>query len=170
MALHWSDWPERVRDTLTLPGLSAEGLLMEGVRRIDELRVDADPASGIDVDAMLEAYAAAFRDIFATAGAAGAAGVLQEAARSMLEDDPAHAELFGPLRLGPLGELPVGELAKHVDDLARRKGVAAETLLGDGLATLTLSLLFVAGEPLHGEVHRALHDRVKAHIAPGRSQ
>jgi len=30
---------ERYDDTLTVPGLSAEGLLMEGVRRLDELRV-----------------------------------------------------------------------------------------------------------------------------------
>src|SRR4029453_12269865 len=29
---------ERYDDTLTVPGLSAEGLLMEGVRRLDELR------------------------------------------------------------------------------------------------------------------------------------
>jgi hypothetical protein len=57
---------ERYDDTLTVPGLSAEGLLMEGVRRLDELRVlrsggDGEPAR------VLAAFNAAFRDIFATA-------------------------------------------------------------------------------------------------------
>jgi hypothetical protein len=57
---------ERHDDTLSVPGLSAEGLLMEGVRRLDELRVlrsggDGEPAR------VLAAFKAAFRDIFATA-------------------------------------------------------------------------------------------------------
>ena len=78
----------RARDTLTLPGLSAEGLLMEGVRRIDEMRVGTGAAAGCSLDALLGAYDSAFRDIFATAQEADAGEAFHAAARSILEDDP----------------------------------------------------------------------------------
>src|SRR4030095_14584693 len=72
---------ERYDDTLTVPGLSAEGLLMEGVRRLDELRVlrsggDGEPAR------VLAAFNAAFGDIFATVEEAGAGDALRRAAAS----------------------------------------------------------------------------------------
>jgi hypothetical protein len=159
---------ERVRDALTLPGLSAEGLLMEGARRIDEMRVSADPGGRSSIDSVLSAYDSAFRDIFATASEAGAGDALHSAALSILDDDPLHAEVFGDLRFGPAGGLPAGELAKHVDSLARETNRSADLLLGDSLSTLTLFLLFVAGEQLAPDVHRALHARVKAIVArPG---
>lgn len=153
-----------VRDILTLPGLSAEGLLMEGVRRLDEMRVGATGADR-SVEALLGAYDSAFRDIFATAVEAGAGAELHSAATSILEDDPAHVEIFGELRFGVAGELPLDELAKRVVARVRRRGGNAESVITETLSTLTLFLLFVAGEHLVPDVHRALHARVKAIVA-----
>jgi hypothetical protein len=154
---------ESYDETLTVPGLSAEGLLMEGVRRLDELRVlrsggDGEPAR------VLAAFNAAFRDIFATADDAGAGAALHRAAESVFEDDPAHA-VFRSLRFSPDGELPADQvlplLAAQRDALARDPG----ELLSDSLSKVMLFLLFVAGAHLETAVHQELHSRVKARVS-----
>ncbi|MGH7336938.1 MAG: DUF4388 domain-containing protein, partial [Myxococcota bacterium] len=154
---------ERYDDTLTVPGLSAEGLLMEGVRRLDELRVlrsggDGEPAR------VLAAFNAAFRDIFATADDAGAGDALRRAAESVFEDDPDYAA-FRSLRFTRGGELPVDEvlplLASEGNIGARDPGER----LSDLLSRAMLFLLFVAGAHVEPSVHQELHTRVKARVS-----
>jgi hypothetical protein len=156
---------ERYDDTLTVPGLSAEGLLMEGVRRLDELRVlrsggDGEPAR------VLGAFNAAFRDIFATVEDAGAGDALRRAAASVFEDDPAHSA-FRTLRFSRDGELRPDQvlplLAKSGDAGPRDPGER----LSDVLSKVMLFLLFVAGAHLEPGVHQELHSRVKAHVSRG---
>ena len=153
---------ESYDETLTVPGLSAEALLMEGVRRLDELRV---LRSGGDEPArVLAAFNAAFRDIFATADDAGAGAALHRAAESVFEDDPTHA-IFRALRFSLDGELPADEvlpiLAAQGASLARDPG----ELLSDSLSKVMLFLLFVAGAHLDTAVHQELHSRVKARVS-----
>ena len=156
---------EPVEDASTVPGLSAAALLMEGVRRIDELRAGGQGEAGRSPARVLAAYNGAFRDIFATAGGAGAADVLRAAAASMLDDDPAHVELFRDLGFAPSGELPERDIVDRALELARQREARPEELLADALSTVTRFLLFVAGEYLDPRVHRALHARVKAIVA-----
>jgi Domain of unknown function (DUF4388) len=154
---------ERYDDTLTVPGLSAEGLLMEGVRRLDELSVlrsggDGEPAR------VLAAFNAAFRDIFATADDAGAGEALRSAAETVFEDDPAHAS-FRALRFSRVGDLSVDEvlpLLAQDGDVGERE--PAERLT-DLLSKAMLFLLFVAGAHLEPGVHQELHSRVKARVS-----
>jgi hypothetical protein len=153
---------ESYDDTLTVPGLSAEGLLMEGVRRLDELRVlrsggDGEPAR------VLAAFNAAFRDIFATAEDAGAGDAMRRAAESVFEDDPAHAA-FRSLRFTRGGELPVDQvlpLLAAEGDIGRDPG----EWLSDLLSKAMLFLLFVAGAHVEPSVHQELHSRVKARVS-----
>jgi hypothetical protein len=154
---------ERYDDTLTVPGLSAEGLLMEGVRRLDELRVlrsggDGEPAR------VLAAFNAAFRDIFATADDAGAGEALRHAAETVFEDDPAHPA-FHSLRFSRGGDLAVDEVLP----LLAREGDVGERdpaqRLADLLSKAMLFLLFVAGAHLEPSVHQELHSRVKARVS-----
>ncbi len=154
---------ERYDDTLTVPGLSAEGLLMEGVRRLDELRVlrsggDGEPAR------VLAAFNAAFRDIFATADDAGAGEALRRAAETVFEDDPAHAA-FRSLCFSRGGELAVDQ----VIPLLALEGDVGEPdpseRLSDLLSKAMLFLLFVAGAHLEPGVHQELHSRVKARVS-----
>jgi hypothetical protein len=153
-------------DELSVPGLSAEGLLMEGVRRLDELRAGR-ARDGAAPESVLAAFNGAFRDIFATAEQAGAGEALRGAAESVFEDERAHAGVFRDLRFGPDGELDAGELLERAGRAAEREGRAAEAVIADALGTVVLFLLFVAGEHLEPRVHRALHARVKA-IVSGR--
>jgi hypothetical protein len=155
---------ERYDDTLTVPGLSAEGLLMEGVRRLDELRVlrsggDGEPAR------VLAAFNAAFRDIFATAEDAGAGEALRRASETVFDDDPAHAA-FRMLRFTRDGELPVDQvlplLAADEGDIGGRD---PGERLSDVLSKAMLFLLFVAGGYIEPVVHQELHSRVKARVS-----
>jgi uncharacterized protein DUF4388 len=154
---------ERYDDTLTVPGLSAEGVLMEGVRRLDELRV---PRSGRDGDParVLAAFNAAFRDIFATADDAGAGAALHRAAETVFEDDPAHVA-FRTLRFTRSGELPVDQvlplLAEEGDIGERDPGERLSEILSKAM----LFLLFVAGAYIEPSVHQELHSRVKARVS-----
>jgi hypothetical protein len=155
---------ETYEDTLAVPGLSAEWLLMEGVRRLDELRVlrsggDGEPAR------VLAAFNAAFRDIFATAEDAGAGDALRRAAETVFEDDPAHAA-FRSLRFTSDGELRVERVmpllaAEDGDIGARDPGER----LSDLLSKTMLFLLFVAGAHMEPGVHQELHSRVKARVS-----
>jgi hypothetical protein len=150
-------------ETLTVPGLSAEGLLMEGVRRLDELSVlraggDAAPAR------VLAAYNDAFRDIFATAEDAGAGDALRAAAESVFDDDPDH-DTFGGLRFARDGELLAAAVLPRLDGRRTDDLRDPSQLLSEALSRVMLFLLFVAGAHLGGEVHRELHARVKARVS-----
>ncbi|MGH0031472.1 MAG: DUF4388 domain-containing protein [Myxococcota bacterium] len=158
---------ETVVDAPTVPGLSAEGLLMEGVRRLDELRVAGPGVGRRGPDRVMAAFAGAFRDIFATAHEAGAGDALQGAARSVFEDDPSHADVFAGLSFGQSGDLPEGEIVARAARAAEREGREPEEFLSDVLSTVMLFLLFVAGEHLEPGVHQALHSRVKSIVSRG---
>ena len=154
---------ERFDETLTVPGLSAEGLLMEGVRRLDELSVlraggDAEPAR------VLAAFNDAFRDIFATAEDAGAGSPLHRAAASVFEDDP-DRELFRGLSFTPAGELPAADVLSRLAARSSGDGRDASQLLTEALSRAMLFLLFVAGGHLDSAVHQEVHARVKARVS-----
>lgn len=158
---------EGVDEALTVPGLSAEGLLMEGVRRLDELRAlrsgggrDGAPAR------VLAAFNEAFRDIFATAEDAGAGPALRRAAESVFDDDPVHV-MFRGVRFSPDGELPEEPLLPLLDAHVDAEGRDPSQVLSDTLSTLMLFLLFVASEHLEAKVHQELHSRVKARVSRG---
>lgn len=158
---------ELVDDEITVPGLSAEVLLMEGVRRLDELRGAARPGSvGATPERVLDAFNGAFRDIFATAHDAGAGEALLAVASSVFDDDPAHAPIFQGVEFSVRGELSA-EVLERVEEAAREGDADAATLLGDALSTVMLFLLFVAGEHLQPAAHQALHSRVKTLISRG---
>ncbi len=154
---------ERYDDTLTVPGLSGEGLLMEGVRRLDELRVlrsggDGEPAR------VLAAFNAAFRDIFATADDAGAGEALRRAAETVFEDDPSHAA-FRSLRFSRGGDLAVDQVLPLLASEGDIGGHDPGERLSDLLSKAMLFLLFVAGAHLEPGVHQELHSRVKARVS-----
>jgi len=155
---------ESAGDAPTVPGLSAEGLLMEGIRRLDELRVRGVAQGEGAPERMLAAFAGAFRDIFATAQGAGAGDALRRAAASVFEDDPAHTAVFHGIAFESDGGLPEREILSRAE-AAAREGFPAETLLSDALSTVLLFLLFVAGEHLEPTVHEALHARVKRMVS-----
>lgn len=157
---------ETQSDDASVPGLSAEALLMEGVRRLDELRAGRS-RDGAAPESVLAAFNGAFRDIFATAEQAGAGDALRSAAESVFEDERAHAGAFRDLRFGPEGELEESLVLERAARAAEGEGRSAEAVIADALGTVVLFLLFVAGEHLEPRVHRALHARVKA-IVSGR--
>lgn len=156
---------ESAEDAPTVPGLSAEGLLMEGVRRLDELRMRGGPDGDGALERILAAYSGAFRDIFATAHGAGAGEALCRAAASVFEDDPAHVEIFEGIRFAPNGDLLEVGICERVKGVALREGRRADEVLSGALSTVLLFLLFVTGEHLETSVHQALHDRVKTMVA-----
>lgn len=158
---------EMVGDAATVPGLSAEGLLMEGVRRLDELRVSGPGAGRAGPERVMAAFAGSFRDIFATTYEAGAGEALQSAARSVFEDDPSHADVFRGLSFSRTGGLPEAEIVERARQAATREGRSPEEMLSDVLSTVMLFLLFVAGEHLEPGVHQALHSRVKSIVSRG---
>jgi hypothetical protein len=158
---------ETVEDAVTVPGLSAEGLLMECVRRLDEMRGVASRGTGRAPENVVKAFNGAFRDIFATAKDAGAGDALRTAAVSMFEDDPSHARLFRDIAFSRQGELPARSLIAQAQALAGESDASAADLLADALSTVMLFLLFVAGEHLEPGVHSALHSRVKSLVARG---
>lgn len=153
---------EEVDESLLFPGLSAEGLLMEGVRRLDELRVGAEGDEHAP-RRVLAAFNNAFRDIFATAADAGAASALHRAVESVFDDDPAHA-LFHGLRFAEDGELPDDTVMDMLGGAGLGEDAACEQL-SSMLSTVMLFLLFVAGEHLDAGVHQALHARVKSRVS-----
>lgn len=155
---------EAPADDVSVPGLSAEALLMEGVRRLDELRAGRNRDGGAP-EGVLAAFNGAFRDIFATAEQAGAGEALRRAAQSVFEDERAHAGAFRDLHFGPEGELSGAEVLERAAQAARSEGRSPEAVLADALGTVVLFLLFVAGEHLAPRVHRALHARVKAIVS-----
>lgn len=159
---------ERLEEAATVPGLSAEGVLMEGVRRLDELRVSgAGAGAGRAPEHVLAAFAGAFRDIFATAHDAGVCDALHSAAASVFEDDPVHAGVFEGVGFSEHGDLPEAEILARARRAGERDGRAPEEILSDSLSTVMLFLLFVAGEHLEPGAHQALHSRVKSIVSRG---
>ena len=149
--------------SLTVPGLSAEGLLMEGVRRLDELSLlrsggDAEPAR------VLAAFNGAFRDIFATADDGGAGRPLRAAAESVFDGDPDHA-IFGGLHFSVDGALIPEEVLPRIDARPADDSRDPSQLLSEALSRVMLFLLFVAGAHLAHDVHQELHARVKARVS-----
>lgn len=157
---------EPIGGALTVPGLGAAGLLMEGVRRMDELRMRGGDAQGGGPARVLMAFNRAFRDICITADRLGAGDALRAAMSTVFEEDPSIAPIFRDVAFSDLGELPEAELLPRVAEVAESRGVPAEGLLSDALSTAVLFLLFVSGEHLETDDHRALHTRVKAIISP----
>jgi hypothetical protein len=156
---------ECVDDALTVPGLPAEALLMEGVRRLDEMRA-GEFASGrtCTPERVLAAFNGAFRDIFATADQSGAGAALRSAAANVFEEEPSHQSVFRGIAFSEQGELPEQEVLKRASEMAKSRGVPMQELLFDALTTAMLFLLFVAGEHLEQSVNQALHSRVKAAV------
>ena len=157
---------ETAADAATVPGLSAEGLLMEGVRRLDELRASSAPGSS--AERVVEAFAGAFRDIFASADDAGAGAALRAAAASVFDDDPdpQHAGVFEGVELSETGELPQREIVRRATEAATRDGRRPEEIVQASLKTVMLFLLYVAGEHLEPPAQQALHRRVKSLVSP----
>ena len=136
---------------------------MEGVRRLDELRVlrsggDGEPAR------VLAAFNAAFRDIFATAEDADAGDALRRAAETVFEDDPACAA-FRSLRFSRGGELAADQVLPLLAEQGDIGDRDAGERLSDVLSKAMLFLLFVAGAHLEPGVHQELHSRVKARVS-----
>jgi hypothetical protein len=157
---------EPIGGALTVPGLSASGLLLEGVRRMDELRMGGNDAQGAGPARVLMAFNRAFRDICITADRLGAGDALRDAMSTVFEEDPSSAPIFRDISFSGQGELPEAEVLPRVTEIAEERGVSAEELLSDALSTAMLFLLFVSGEHLESDDHRALHARVKAIISP----
>jgi hypothetical protein len=154
---------ECIDDVLTVPGLPAEALLMECVRRLDEIRAVGPEAGGsCEPERLLAAFNGAFRDILATADQAGAGDALRSAAAGVFEEEPSHKSVFRGITFSEQGELPEREVLKRASEVAQKRKVPVEGLLLDALTTAMLFLLFVAGEHLEHSVNQALHARVKA--------
>jgi len=150
---------ESVLDATTVPGLSAEALLMEGARRLDELRRGANGSA----ERVAEAFGRAFRDLFTTAEGAGAGAAVRGAARSVFDDDPdpLRAGAFAGVAFSEAGGLPEDELVRRATEAGARDGRPAQDILHASLKTVLLFLLYVAGEHLPSGAQQALHARVK---------
>jgi hypothetical protein len=156
---------ECIDDALTVPGLPAEALLMECVRRLDELRAVGPEAGGsCKPERLLAAFNGAFRDILATADQVGAGDALRSAAAGVFEEESSHEPVFRGIAFSEQGELPEQEVLKRASEVAQHRQVPLEGLLLDALTTAMLFLLFVAGEHLEPSVNQALHARVKAAV------
>jgi hypothetical protein len=156
---------ECVDDALTVPGLPAEALLMECVRRLDELRaVELEVGGSCKPERLLAAFNGAFRDILATADQAGAGDALRGAAACVFEEGPSHEPVFRGIAFSEQGELPEQEMLKRASEVAKNREVPVAGLLLNALTTTMLFLLFVAGEHLEPSVNQALHARVKAAV------
>jgi len=157
-----------VEDSLTVPGLSVEMLLMEGLRRIDEMKAASSEDVREKLERILAGFNAGFRDIFATATEAGSGDALTRASRSAFASDAFQAAFFEGIQFTAEGEVPAAAFLDRFEQAALGAGEDPAALLRDVLSKATLFLLFVAGEHLDPEVHRALHARAKATAADRR--
>jgi hypothetical protein len=151
---------ELVDEAVTVPGLSPDALLMEGVRRLDELRA----AAGGDrsPERVLAAFNRAFRDIFSTFEESGRGDALRRAVASVFDEDLPDVRPFRGLGFTSAGELPVDEALERAARAAAELGVGVAEILSGVLSNALLFLLFVAGEHLEPNAHRSLHARVKS--------
>jgi hypothetical protein len=155
----------RVEDSLTVPGLSVEMLLMEGLRRIDEMKAAPPEDVREQLERILAGYNEGFRDIFATATKAGSGEAMKRASNSAFASDAFQAAFFDGVAFTAEGEVPVTAFLDRFEEAALGTGEDPPALLHDVLSKAMLFLLFVAGEHLDPEVHRALHARAKAIVA-----
>jgi len=156
---------EDIDDVQTVPGLAAEPVLMEGVRRIDELRFGGPLAAGACApERIVASFNGAFRDIFTTADQAGVGAALRDAVVSSFEEDASRAPFLRGLVISEQGELPAAELLERAVVFARKENAQVDEMLSTVLSNAVLFLLFVAGEHLDKAVHQALYARVKAII------
>jgi hypothetical protein len=154
-----------VGDSLTVPGLSVEMLLMEGLRRIDEMKAGSSEDVREKLERILAGFNEGFRDIFATATEAGPSDALTRASRSAFASDAFQAAFFEGVQFTAEGEVPVAAFLDRFEQAALAAGEDPAALLRDVLSKAMLFLLFVAGEHLDPEVHRELHARAKATVA-----
>jgi hypothetical protein len=153
-----------VGDSLTVPGLSVEMLLMEGLRRIDEMKAGSSEDVREKLERILAGFNEGFRDIFATATEAGPSDALTRASRSAFASDAFQAAFFEGVQFTAEGEVPVAAFLDRFEQAALAAGEDPAALLRDVLSKAMLFLLFVAGEHLDPEVHRELHARAKATV------
>ena len=151
-----------VEDSVTVPGLSAEMLLMEGLRRIDERKNVSPGELREKLEQILAGYNEAFREIFSTAAEAGSGEALVRASRSAFANDAFQAAFFEGITFSEAGEVPVAAFLERFEEVARGTGEDPEALLNEVLSNATLFLLFVTGEHLDPELQRVLHTRTKA--------
>jgi hypothetical protein len=157
---------EDLDDVQTVPGLPVEPVLMEGVRRIDELRFGGSlGAEACAPERIIASFNGALRDIFTTADQAGVGAALRAALLSSFEEDASNAPFLRGIEISKQGELPAGELLERAVEVARKENAQVDEMLSTALSNAVLFLLFVAGEHLDRNVHQALHARVKAIIA-----
>jgi hypothetical protein len=152
-----------VADTVTVPGLSVEMLLMEGMRRIDELKAASPVELRRKLERIVAGYNEAFREIFATAAEAGSGEALTRASRSVFAGDASQGAHFEGIAFSAAGELPVAAFLECFEAIASDGDPV--TLLSDILSEAVLFLLFVTGEHLNPEIQHWLHARAKAAIA-----
>lgn len=154
-----------IDSSITVPGLSVEGLLMEGLRRIDEMNAPSAQDLRARLERILVSNNEAFRDIFATASEAGSRDAVLRASRSAFVGDAYQAAIFEGISFTASGEVPVKAFLDRFEEVARGSGENPEELLRDILSKAILFLLFVTGEHLERDVQRELHDRTKSTIA-----
>lgn len=153
-----------VESSITVPGLSVEGLLMEGLRRIDEMNAPSPQDLRARLERILASYNEAFRDIFATASEAGSRDAVLRASRSAFAGDAFQAAIFEGVTFTAAGEVPERAFLGRFEEGTRGSSDNPEELLRDILSKAMLFLLFVTGEHLERDVQRALHDRTKSTI------
>ena len=145
----------------TVPGLSVEGLMMEGLRRIDEMKAASPTDARAEFERILEVYNAAFRCVFETFGAACSSDALVRASRSAFSSDAFRAAFFDGIEFSAEGEVPVSTFLDRFEDVARGVGENPRALLHDVLRKGLLFLLFVTGEHLEPATQQDLYERVK---------
>jgi hypothetical protein len=151
-----------VESSVTVPGLSVEALLIEGLRRIDERNAASPEDQRGRARRIVEGYNEAFRDIFITARESGSGEVVARASGSAFAGDAFHALIFEGLRFTSGGEVPVEDFLRRFEAAAKGDGESPEERLHNVLSKAMLFLLFVTGEHLDAEVQRALHARAKS--------
>jgi hypothetical protein len=153
-----------IEGSVTVPGLSVEMLLMEGLRRIDEMKVASPEDVHEKLERIVASYNEGFRDIFATATEAGSGDALIRASRSAFASDAFQAAFFEGIAFTAQDGVPVDAFLERFEEAALGTGEEPVALLHDVLSKAMLFLLFVAGEHLDPEVQRALHARTKATV------
>jgi hypothetical protein len=154
-----------VEGSVTVPGLSVEMLLMEGLRRIDEMKAESPEDVREKLERALAGYNEAFREIFETTTGAGAGDALVRASRSAFASDAFQAAFFEGVEFTDTGEVPQDAFLDRFEEVARGTGDDPGTLLREVLSKAMLFLLFVTGEHLDSGVQRVLHASVKATVA-----
>jgi hypothetical protein len=154
-----------IDDCVTVPGLSVEMLLLEGLRRIDEMKAASPSDARAGFERILGAYNQAFRCVFETFDAAGGGNTLARASRSAFSSDAFRAAFFDGIEFTSEGEVPVALFLDRFEDVARGIGDDPQALLRDVLQKGLQFLLFVTGEHLDARVQQDLYERVKAMTA-----